>query len=98
MDPLARLEEAATRVLGRTLSAATPCVETAAAGLLDLAPGGRGGAFSRAVESPCASQLLGEGPGEEAFPDNASEVSTFEVGLFEAASFKCNPACSKYLR
>ncbi|CAL8464664.1 g4199 [Coccomyxa elongata] len=78
MDPLARLEEAATRVLGRTLSAATPRVETAAAGLLDLAPGSRGGAFSSAAESPCASQVLGEGPGEETFADNASDVSTFE--------------------
>lgn len=89
MDPLARLEEAAARVLGRTLSAATPRVETAAAGLLDLAPGGRGGAFSSAAESPCGSQVLGEGPSEEeTFYDNASDVSMLEVRLPQPPSFK----------
>ncbi|EIE19065.1 hypothetical protein COCSUDRAFT_48997 [Coccomyxa subellipsoidea C-169] len=76
-DPLASLEEAAARVLGRTLSAATPRAESAAAGLLDLAPfGQRGGPFSSSRPgSPSVgsvSQIGGGSGGDEAFPDTAS--------------------------
>lgn len=75
-DPLASLEEVAARVLGRTLSAATPRAESAAAGLLGLAPLGRGGDPPiGAPDSPSfgsASQRF-ERSDDEASPDGASD-------------------------
>jgi hypothetical protein len=78
-DPLASLEEAAARVLGPTLSAATPRAATAAAGLLDLAPSGRrGGPFARRDPDTPSVGSAGGGSGEGAFLDTASG-DEFEV-------------------
>ena len=72
-DPLASLEEAAARVLGRALSAATPRAATAAAGLLDLAPSGRRGLpFAKGDPDTPSVGSAGGGSGEEAFQDTAS--------------------------
>ena len=78
-DPLASLEEAAARVLGRTLSAATPRAATAAAGLLDLAPSGRRGRpFARGDPDTPSVGSAGGGSGEGAYLDTASG-DDFEV-------------------